>query len=64
MIGLLLCGLARYAAVLHRNLYPIRYIQYYLPGAALYSAALIVSWWKNTRGEVVWKGRAYPAKSL
>ena len=64
MIGLLLCGLARYAAVLHRNLYPIRYIQYYLSGAALYSAALIVSWWKNTRGEVVWKGRAYPAKSL
>jgi glycosyltransferase involved in cell wall biosynthesis len=63
-VGLLLCGLARYAAVLHRNLYPIRYIQYYLPGAALYGAALIASWWKNTRGEVIWKGRAYPAKSL
>lgn len=64
MIGLLCCGLARYAAVLHRNLYPLRYIQYYLPGAALYTAALISSWWKNTRGEVVWKGRSYSAKIL
>ena len=64
MIGLLFCGAARYAGALHRNLYPLRYIQYYLPGAALYTAALISSWWKNTRGEVVWKGRAYSAKIL
>jgi glycosyltransferase involved in cell wall biosynthesis len=64
MVGLLLCGVARYAVFLHRNLYPVSVIQYYLPGAVLYAAALISSWWKNTHGEVVWKGRAYPAKTL
>jgi glycosyltransferase involved in cell wall biosynthesis len=53
----------QYGVRLYRNLYAISYVQYYLPGAALYSAALIVSWWKNTRGEVVWKGRVYPAKT-
>jgi glycosyltransferase involved in cell wall biosynthesis len=50
-----------YALFLRRNLLPISLIQYYVPGVCLYSAALIASWWKNTRGEVVWKGRAYPA---
>jgi hypothetical protein len=64
MVALLLCGLARYAAVLHRNLYPIRYIQYYLPGSILYSVALLASWWKNTRGAVIWKGREYAARNL
>jgi glycosyltransferase involved in cell wall biosynthesis len=53
----------RYAVDLYRNLYPISYIKYYVPGMSLYSAALISSWWKNTRGTVVWKGRAYPVRT-
>jgi len=53
----------RYAVDLYRNLYPISYIKYYVPGVSLYSAALISSWWKNTRGTVVWKGRAYPVRT-
>jgi glycosyltransferase involved in cell wall biosynthesis len=53
----------QYAIELHRNLYPVSYVQYYVPGVTLYSAALIVSWWKNSHGRVVWKGRAYPANS-
>ena len=54
---------ARYAAYLARNFYPVAYVQYYVPGASLYKVALIASWWKNTRGLVVWKGRAYPART-
>ena len=52
---------ARFAAQLYRNLYPISYIRYYLFGMCLYSAALVASWWKNTRGSVQWKGRKYPS---
>ena len=52
---------ARFGQALYRNLYPISYIKYYVPGMCLYSAALIASWWKNTRGSVVWKGRSYPS---
>jgi glycosyltransferase involved in cell wall biosynthesis len=52
----------QYGIRLYRNLYPLSYVQYYLPGLTLYAAALLASWWKNTRGEVVWKGRAYPAR--
>jgi hypothetical protein len=52
---------ARYGRDLHENRYPQRFIQYYVPAAGLYSLVLIVSWWKNFRGEVVWKGRGYPA---
>ena len=52
----------QYAIRLYRNLYPVSYVQYYLPGFMMYAAALLASWWKNTRGEVVWKGRAYPAR--
>ena len=52
---------ARFAEQLYRNLYPLSYIKYYVPGMCLYSAALIASWWKNTRGSVQWKGRTYPA---
>ena len=63
MTGLLFYVHLRYAAVLYRNLYPISYIQYYLPGACLYGAALIASWWKNTRGVVAWKGRTYAART-
>jgi Glycosyl transferase family 2 len=53
----------QYAAALDRNLYPISSVQYYVPGASLYTAALLASWWKNTRGAVVWKGRTYSARS-
>ena len=49
----------RFAEQLYRNLYPPSYIKYYVPGVCLYSAALIASWWKNTRGSVQWKGRRY-----
>lgn len=53
----------RYAVDLYRNLYRVSYIRYYVPGVCLYSAALLASWWKNTRGTVVWKGRAYPIRT-
>jgi glycosyltransferase involved in cell wall biosynthesis len=52
---------ARFAAQLYRNLYPLSYIKYYVPGMCLYTAALLASWWKNTRGSVQWKGRSYPS---
>jgi hypothetical protein len=52
---------ARFARALYRNLYPLSYIKYYVPGMCLYSAALVVSWWKNTHGSVLWKGRSYPS---
>jgi glycosyltransferase involved in cell wall biosynthesis len=52
-----------YARELDKNLLPLRLIQYYAPGHCLYIAMVIASWWKNTRGTVVWKGRAYPAKT-
>jgi glycosyltransferase involved in cell wall biosynthesis len=62
IMGLLVGGLIKYAVELYRNLYPVRYIKYLLPGACLFAAALIASWWKTTQGSVIWKGRAYPAK--
>jgi hypothetical protein len=51
----------RFGEQLYRNLYPVSYIKYYVPGMCLYTAALIASWWKNTRGSVTWKGRSYPS---
>lgn len=51
----------RYGAELYRNLFPVSLIQYYVLGMCLYTAALVASWWKNTRGTVVWKGREYAA---
>lgn len=63
LAGLCLYVHLRYAVTLYRNLYPISYIQYYLPGACLYGAALAASWWKNTRGVVTWKGRTYAART-
>jgi glycosyltransferase involved in cell wall biosynthesis len=63
-ILVLMLGLhVRYGAYLYRNLLPVSDIKYFVPGACLYDAALISSWWKNTRGSVVWKGRAYPART-
>lgn len=53
----------RYALDLYKNLFPVSLIKYYVLGVCLYAAALIDSWWKNTRGSVVWKGRAYPART-
>ena len=61
-VGLLIYGHLRYAIALHRNLFPVSYVQYYAAGVCLYPAALITSWWKNTHGAVAWKGREYPAK--
>jgi glycosyltransferase involved in cell wall biosynthesis len=53
----------RYGVELYRNLYPVAYIKYYIPGLVLYCAALLASWRKNARGVVQWKGRAYPART-
>lgn len=61
--GVLLGRHLAYAAALYRNLYPTSYIQYYALGAVLYSAALVQSWRKSTRGKVVWKGREYAART-
>jgi glycosyltransferase involved in cell wall biosynthesis len=58
-VALLLAAHALYAAQLYRNLLPLRFVQYYMPGAFLYSAALLASWWKSAHGAVVWKGREY-----
>lgn len=53
---------ASYGLALHKNLYPLSYITYMVPGVCLYAAILVASWWKNTRGVVVWKGREYPGR--
>jgi len=63
LLGLLAGGHLRYAVELQRNRYPVSYIRYYMAGVCLYTAALIASWWKNTRGTVTWKGREYPART-
>lgn len=54
----------QYAIRLYRNLYPISYVQYLLPGIMFYCAALVASWWKSARGAVTWKGRIYAVKTL
>jgi glycosyltransferase involved in cell wall biosynthesis len=64
LAGMVLGRIVAYAGALYRNLYPVRYIEYYGLGSVLYAAALIASWWKNTRGRVAWKGREYAAKTL
>jgi glycosyltransferase involved in cell wall biosynthesis len=61
--GMLLCRNILHLASLRRNRYPVSFIRYYLPGAMLYSAALLESLWKSTYGGVVWKGRTYPASA-
>jgi hypothetical protein len=62
MGGVGVARLISFASALWRNFYPVRYIEYFYLGAALYCAALVRSWWKNTRGGVEWKGRNYPAR--
>lgn len=61
VVGMLISRNILHLAALHRNRYPVSYIRYYFTGAALYTAALVESWWKSKRGGVVWKGRTYPA---
>jgi len=51
---------AAYAADLRRNRFPAPLALYYLPGVALYAAALLNSEWRYARGSVAWKGREYP----
>ncbi len=63
LAGVALARLIFYAGALDRNLYPVAYIEYCYLGAALYGLALAASWWKNTHGVVLWKGRTYPART-
>jgi hypothetical protein len=51
---------AAYAATLRRNRFPAALALYYLPGVALYAAALLTSEWRYARGSIAWKGREYP----
>lgn len=51
---------AAYVADLRRNRFPGRLAVYYLPGVALYAAALLNSEWRYAHGSVAWKGREYP----
>ncbi len=51
---------AAYAADLRRNRFPGALAIYYLPGVALYAAALLNSEWRYAKGSVAWKGREYP----
>jgi len=62
-VGMLAGRCLQHMAALYRNRYPVSDIQYYVPALFLYCAALIASWWKSTHGTVVWKGRAYAAKT-
>jgi hypothetical protein len=50
---------AAYAADLRRNRFPAALAIYYLPGLALYVAALLNSESRYARGKVIWKGREY-----
>jgi chlorobactene glucosyltransferase len=51
----------RYAHALRRNRMPLSLIQYVVPGALLYSAVSVTSYWKSEHGSIAWKGRKYPA---
>jgi glycosyltransferase involved in cell wall biosynthesis len=61
LVALVLRSL-RFSFSVYRNPNPLANIQYCAPGVFLYSAALLTSWWKNTRGQVIWKGRTYPSR--
>jgi glycosyltransferase involved in cell wall biosynthesis len=47
---------------LYRNPNPLANIKLLVPGVCLYAAVLLSSWWKNTRGAVLWKGRTYASR--
>ena len=51
---------AAYAADLRQNGFRTSLALYYLPGMAMYAAALLNSELHYARGGVVWKGREYP----
>ncbi|HYB60377.1 MAG TPA: glycosyltransferase family 2 protein [Methylomirabilota bacterium] len=61
VLGLVLLAgrFAAYAAALRRNRFPVVYGLYYLPGIAIYVAALSASEWHYMRGTIQWKGREY-----
>jgi glycosyltransferase involved in cell wall biosynthesis len=59
-IALLAGRHAAYAADLRRNRFRSALALYYLPGVALYAAALLNSEWRYAKGSVAWKGREYP----
>jgi glycosyltransferase involved in cell wall biosynthesis len=63
LLGIVAARSIGYAGALYRNLYPLRYIEYYEVGALLYGVALVASWWENEHGTIVWKGREYAAKT-
>jgi len=63
LIVILLLWHTRYAFVLRRNHFPLKYIQYGFVGSWLFMLMHSISWWKNVHGTVVWKGREYPAKA-
>ena len=48
---------AAYAAKLRRNRFPGVFAIYYLPGVAMYAAALLASERLYIQGSVAWKGR-------
>jgi glycosyltransferase involved in cell wall biosynthesis len=56
---MLLLRHAAYGVELRRNHYAWSGIGYYLPGAALYCAAVAASAMRHRRGRVAWKGREY-----
>ena len=53
---------AGYALDLQQQRVPLSCIIYWGLGAALYSAALVVSAQKYSAGSVDWKGRTYPVR--
>ena len=63
-LALVIAGLGLYSLgkgfSLYGNPNSLSAIKYYVAAVCLYTAALLSSWWKNTRGRVLWKGRSYP----
>jgi len=49
-----------YLLALRKNRYPSSRIIYYLPASIWYTAALVDSAWRYSRGTVTWKGREIP----
>jgi len=62
-LGLLVARHATYATVLTSNGYPVKFILYYLPGAALYAGVLVASYLGHAKGAVPWKGRAVAVRA-
>lgn len=61
-VGLLLLFVehVEYGFALRRNLIPVSRILYFTPASFWYSAALLTSAWRYSRGAVTWKGREVP----